>query len=186
MWNVMSHILFKSEQPFHLVGHSLSNYRPWETTNIGKDGNCLFRCLSHIITGNQESHREVRQLIAHYIASEGLHKIGWYLKQCNYTPCQYFLTEKLTHVEGVWEGDVEIIAASEILKVDIFVANNDYRWGIEAKFHNDVRWHLLWANTSNTAAIYIKNYADHFEPVISMLNSNEPTFGSQIAPIAID
>ncbi|KAI6657036.1 hypothetical protein LOD99_11219 [Oopsacas minuta] len=78
-----------SKQPSQ-VNQTLSDYRPWETANIDKDGNCFFRCLSRIITGNQDSHSELRKLIAHFIASQGASKLGWYLKQSGYTPFSYF------------------------------------------------------------------------------------------------
>ena len=34
----------------------------------------------------------------------------------------YFLNE-MTHINGLWRGDIEIMAASAILKTDIFVAS---------------------------------------------------------------
>ena len=83
-----------SKQPKHFVNQHLNNYnfQSWETEDIVGDGN-LFRCLSHIITGQKD---------------------------------KYFLY-LMTHINGVWEGDIEIMAASAILKTDIFVANDDFR-----------------------------------------------------------
>ena len=86
------------------MNQTLSDYRPWETASIGKDGNCFFRCLSHIITGNQDSHSELRELIADFIASEGASKLGWYLKHSGYTPFSYFLKENMVNINGVWGG----------------------------------------------------------------------------------
>ena len=34
---------------------------------IRGDGNCLFRCFSHIITGSQEHHLRIRQAIVHHM-----------------------------------------------------------------------------------------------------------------------
>ena len=165
-----------SKQPVNYNGKLLENYEPWETENIVGDGNCLFRCFSHIITGSQNSHPQLRAIIAHFIASEGISRLGWYFKSKRLTPCGYFLTENLTSLEGTWGSDVEIMAASDILNVDIYVANNDYRK--EGTLTREVRWSLLGASTNPTAALYITNYGLHFEPVTSMLNIPTPTYGS--------
>ena len=174
-----------SKQPSQ-VNQTLSDYRPWETASIGKDGNCFFRCLSHIITGNQDSHSELRELIAHFIASEGASKLGWYLEHSGYTPYSYFLKENMVNINGVWGGDVEIMAASAILQVDIYVANNEYRWDSQDKLHQIISWKLMRANTANTEAIYIKNFDLHFEPVTSLINNPTPTFGVVVDQITLD
>ena len=100
-----------SKQPSQ-VNQTLSDYRPWETASIGKYGNCFFRCLSHIITGNEDNHSELRELIAHFIASEGASKLGWYLEHSGYRPYSYFLKENMVNINGVWGGDVELINGS--------------------------------------------------------------------------
>ena len=83
----------KIKQPENLKGKPLSHFGPWETENIVGDGNCLFQCLSKIITGNQESHAKVRAIIARFIASEGTTQLQWYFLQKNMPPCAYFLDE---------------------------------------------------------------------------------------------
>ena len=89
-----------SKQPVNYNGKLLENYEPWETENIVCDGNCLFRCFSHIITSSQNSHQQLRAIITHFIASEGISQLGWYFKSKRLTPCEYFLTENLTSLEG--------------------------------------------------------------------------------------
>ncbi|KAI6648976.1 hypothetical protein LOD99_6859 [Oopsacas minuta] len=64
------------KRPQNLAGLSLSKYTPWETERIVGDGNCLFRCISKILTGDQTSHLEIRSTIAYFIASEGVTRIG--------------------------------------------------------------------------------------------------------------
>ena len=112
--------------PFHSVSKPSQGTKLYPITDRGKllvlvKTKCFFRCLSHIIKGNQDSHREVRELIAHFIASEGASKLGWYLKHSDsgYTPYSYFLDESMINIDGIWGGDVEIMAASVILEVDI-------------------------------------------------------------------
>ncbi|KAI6649024.1 hypothetical protein LOD99_6907 [Oopsacas minuta] len=90
------------KQPQNLAGLSLSKYTPWETERIVGDGDCLFRSISKILTGDQTSHLEIRSTIAHFIASEGVTRIGWYFKQKVTHPCKYFMNEHLVSQKGTW------------------------------------------------------------------------------------
>ena len=90
------------------------------------------------------------------------------------SPCAYFLDENLTSIEGTWGGDVEIMAATCILQADIFVSTNNYRTG--GSLIREVR--LLRANGKCDASIYITSYSNHYEPVISMINSPTLTYGT--------
>ena len=78
-----------------------------------------------------------------------------------------FLQESMINIDGVWGVDVEIMAASAILQVDIFVANSEYQRDSQEKFHQVVSWKLMRANMLNKEAIFIKNFDLHFEPVTS-------------------
>ena len=93
------------------------------------------------------------------------------------SPCAYLLDEKLTSIERTWGGDVEIMAAACILQVDIFVATDNYRIG-QGSLIRELRWGLLRANAKCDASIYITNYSNHYEPVISMINSPTLTYGT--------
>ena len=115
-----------NDQPSNFVGKSISEFQPWETTEILRDGNCFFRCLSKILTGSQNSHLDLRSIICHFIATEGTTQFGWYFHQKGVTPCEYFLNENLVHLEDMWATDAEVMAASAILDADIYVANDDY------------------------------------------------------------
>ena len=107
-------------------------------------------------------------------------------KVCVPLPYSYFLDESMINIDGICGGDVEIMAASVILEVDIFVANNEYRWDSHDKFLQVVSWKLMRANTLNKEAIYIKNFDLHFEPVTSLINSPAPTFGVVVDQINLD
>ena len=84
----------------------------------------------------------------------------------------------MPHLDGVWGGDIEIMAASAILQVDIYIANDNYLNTLqESKFSHQVRWSPLKGSKDTKLAIYIKNFANYYEPVISMINCPTPTFG---------
>ena len=163
-------------QPYSSVGKLLSGFEPWEAEHIEGDGNCLFRCISKLITGSENSHLHLRSIISRFIASEGTRKLGWYFKTKQTTPCKYLTTQKLMNRESIWGTDVEIYAASAILDADVYVANNFYR--TKESIIREVRWSLHRATDNPTAILYIQNYFDHYQPVVSMLNTNYKTYGT--------
>ena len=80
--------------------------------------------------------------------------------------------------DGIWGGDVEIMAASAILEVDIFVANNEYRWDSHDKFQQVVSWKLMRANTLNKEAT-VMNSRWHMRNVVNVVpNSRVEEFNS--------
>ena len=164
-----------NKQPSDLVGQPLSKYETELTENIKGDGNCLFKCLSKITTGSENNHLQLRSIISRFIASEGT-KLGWYFKSKQSTPCQYLTHVNLIYRESIWGSDVEIIAASTILNADIYVAINDCR--MQGSVIRQVRWSLLRATKSPTANLYSNNFVIRYEPVVSMLKSRIPTYGT--------
>ena len=173
---------YPSIHPTTLVGQLLCNYQPWETASIEGDGNCFFRCLAKIITGDQDNHPVLRSLIMHFIASEGISELGWYFKQKQITPRNYLLYEREIYRDGVWATDVEMMAASAILDTDMYVANNII-YTSNDKLILETRWSLIRSkvNDDRNPSLCITNFGHHFEHVISMINSHKPTFGN-IAP----
>ena len=83
------------DQPSNIIGQSLSGFEPSETDYIEGDGNCLFRCLSKLVTGSENSHLQLRSIISRFIASEGTKKPGLYSKTKQMTPCEYLSTHVL-------------------------------------------------------------------------------------------
>ena len=127
-------------QPYNSVGKLLSGVEPWEAEHIEGDGNCLFRCISKLITGSENSHLHLRFTISRFIASEGTRKLGWYFKTKQMTPCKCLTTQRLMNRESIWGTDVEIYAASAILDADVYVANSFYR--TKESIIREVRWSL--------------------------------------------
>ena len=173
------------DQHSSMAGQQLRNYEPWRFAPISGDGNCLFRCLSMVISGSQEYHTKLRGEICRYILSEGKDKISWYFRQVlSITPAEY-LGQKVMYVPGTWGSDVELMAASAILETDIYVANKIYR--LPGSLIPEVRWSRISASNDNSkyCAIYIANFNDHYEPVTAMINSLTPTFSVDDKPYQI-
>ena len=166
----------QTEQHSSLAGQVLGNFEPWRSASITGDGNCLFRCLSKVISGSEEDHAKLRGEICRYMLGEGKEEISWYFSQVlSTTPAEY-LGQSAMYVAGTWGSDVELMAASALLKTDIYVANRIYR--TPDSLIPEVRWSRICASNDNSedCAIYITNYHDHYEPVTTMMNSLTPTF----------
>ncbi|XP_052126038.1 uncharacterized protein LOC127749946 [Frankliniella occidentalis] len=124
-----------------------------KTESIRGDGNCFYRALSYVLTGEETSHSSVRKKLAAFMKTEP--KVASFSDR--ETSAQY-VRESGCGMLGKWATDVEIYAASIWLGVDIYVELNN-----------------VWQRFSYTGnlegppseyGIYIKNAnGDHFEVV---------------------
>ena len=97
--------------------------------------------------------------------------LNWYFHTMSETPLSYMMRQN-----RVWSSEGEILAASAILETDIYVAvefndsNEGSSYGIHQK---NITWCRYNASDSyySSFAIYIANFRDHYEPVISLINS---------------
>ena len=130
------------KQPTNFSGCKLRKYLPWQYEHIAKDGNCLFRCLSKIISGSQY-HPKIRGEIVRFIAKYGKDKLQWYFDILKETRLSYLL-RTLMDENGSWRTEVEILAASAILEVNIYVASecNTIRLGFGDR---DIKWNRYCA-----------------------------------------
>ena len=104
-----------------LAGKQLSKFIPWlQEEKIG-DGNCLFRCMSTILTGSQLFHKKLRQELCRYVLTDGSkYMLGYFSTKykSTTTPLQYLKSTSMI-TDGVYATDVEIVAISLLLKTDI-------------------------------------------------------------------
>ncbi|KAI6651857.1 hypothetical protein LOD99_4736 [Oopsacas minuta] len=56
-----------TDQHSTMAGRRTRDYEPWKCSSIERDGNCLFRCLSKLISGSQEYHAKIRGEICRYM-----------------------------------------------------------------------------------------------------------------------
>ena len=82
-------------------------------TDIEKDGNCLFRAVSHQLYGNQNAHMIIRQKCCEYIQKEREFFSNYAFDES--------LEKRLTRMnkEGTWADNLEIQALSEIYQTTI-------------------------------------------------------------------
>ena len=162
-------------QPLTYIGHQLQSVAPLAELPIAKDGNCLFRAISAVLTGSQKRFK-IRAEVCRYMAVQGASFISRYLesKFNPLTPTKYLLDFQMD-VNMVWGTDIEIVVLSSILGVDIFVSN--YHKSNEDSLSGS-RWYRYHSTHDGftTPAIYLSNYANHYEPVVDLIHTRTPTF----------
>jgi hypothetical protein len=139
--------------------------RPPTTITMRGDGNCLFRAVSYYLAGDQSYHKALRDIIVTYMA-ENAPIIGTIADQPTYA------TKNNMIIPGVYATEVEIFAFASMLATNIFVYSpygNDTKGAIQHKWQCYAPHSQLTSQfTQSTTAIYITNFNEHFEPVISM------------------
>ena len=101
---------------------------------ITPDGNCLFRAMSHIITGSQMQHMEVRMAILAHLTTFSdlfvrfLDSTKYKLSDPNtaQTIQTYIATERMDK-EGTWGTHIEIYGLVHLLNTAIFVYTDHCR-----------------------------------------------------------
>ena len=84
---------------------------------------------------------------------------------------------------GSWGTEVEILAASAILDVNIYVASecntihDNSRLGFTDR---DIKWYRYSAapNYDEKFAINIANFQSHYKPVVNCINSDHHTYSN--------
>ena len=141
---------------------------------IEGDGACLFRSLSHLITGSQEQHHELRQMVCDHSLNEEvsawLDPLGFYRAQD---------TNVASHIQGMnmraptaWATSTEIFSASDLLKTQILTADaGNHTWFVFGPRHR-----TFGEFSANEMSIYInyvpfsgtKGTCNHYEVVRSV------------------
>ena len=124
-------------------------------SNVERDGNCYFRCITLAIHGNENRHKEVKQKIVETMKMN---------KQVYQAYAEYFDShlENMVRSDGhsnTWATEAEILATSEAYKCDVFVLRDQYINTGWQKFSLDKDCN------HNKKLIKILNTANHFKLV---------------------
>lgn len=124
------------------------------------DGNCFFRCISHLLTGSEEQHSMVRDVVVTHMSSKS---VDQKLRSYACEEMGEYLSRSRMEDDGTWATDVEILATANLLAYDIY---------IYTKVGTDMRWMRYPATFSlkeaSEVCFYIENRSDHFNVVLSV------------------
>ncbi|XP_071152909.1 uncharacterized protein [Mytilus edulis] len=145
-------VLINPVMPIHNIG------KPLKSKQITADGNCLFRAISYAVSNRQENFKQIRkELVRHILCHSD--KFNSFLD--SETVNEYM---KRTYMieDNVWGTELEIIAAADLLKTDIFTY-------LEGKWIKYSSKQICSKNNVNDQAIYLNNVGNHYEVVLSVL-----------------
>ena len=127
-----------------------------------------------MVTGSQIHYLQLRNELCRYMITQGQSKLGTYFRMRNESIFEH-IDETGMLINATYATEAEIMATSAMLDTDIYVASMS--WNQDA-FESHMSWQRFSTNADNSIkpAIYIQNYAEHYEPVIRMMNCPHPTF----------
>ncbi|CAG2192523.1 unnamed protein product [Mytilus edulis] len=138
--------------PTHSIG------TPLKSKQITADGNCLFRAISYAVSNRQENFKQIRnELVRHMLRHS--HQFNSFLD--SETVNEYMKRTNMIE-DNVWGTELEIIAAADLLKTDIFTY-------LEGKWIKYSSKQICSKNNVNDQAIYLNNVGNHYEVVLSVL-----------------
>ncbi|XP_033756117.1 uncharacterized protein LOC117338862 [Pecten maximus] len=93
--------------------------RPKQTKTICGDGNCYFRAVSHVLCDSEENHMFFRNEVVNHMIDNDLH-FRSHLRSGERSVSNYVVKKRMLH-NGTWATEVEILAAADFLKTDIYI-----------------------------------------------------------------
>ncbi|CAC5393370.1 unnamed protein product [Mytilus coruscus] len=151
-------VLKKPLLPTHNIG------TPLKSKQITADGNCLFRAISYAVSNRQENFKQIRKELVRHIMCHS-HQFNSFLD--SETVNEYMKRTNMIE-ENVWGTELEIIAAADLLKTDIFTY-------LEGKWIKYSSKQICSKNNVNDQAIYLNNVGNHYEVVLSVLPGGKET-----------
>ncbi|XP_062598312.1 uncharacterized protein LOC134259730, partial [Saccostrea cucullata] len=133
---------------------------PTQFRDIVRDGNCFFRAISFCLTNSEDHHQAIRAAVCQHLVQNE----SWFEKclRCNGESVRaYLLSSKMCEV-GIWATELEILAVSDMLNVDIFTFS-DMKW---LQFKGQKQ--NLGPNKQNEAIYVYHNQQNHYDVVLNV------------------
>ncbi|XP_071855533.1 uncharacterized protein [Apostichopus japonicus] len=128
--------------------------KPLIVKKMKGDGNCFFRCLSHLVTRTEENQEVMRQLVVLSIQQS-------HLNDTSKTVQEYINVSGIDNA-NVWSTEVELLAAAHLLQTDIYTYA--LQWLRYPSCGN-----LSAATDTTKRAIYLRNTnSDHYDVVLDV------------------
>lgn len=133
---------------------------PKTTKQIASDGNCVFRAISYAVSNRQEYYQKVRHAVINHMRKN--QEAFQSFLRAEYNSIEEYI--KITNIEKdtVWGTELEILAAADLLKTDIFTFFN----GSWVKYTSS---QISNSNVVKNESIYLQHFGgiNHYECVTS-------------------
>ena len=106
-------------------GPDVTLTRPRTVKRIQGDGNCLFRCISYLVTGSEEQHGRVREVILDHLRYLMLHDC----LNNTYSSIEEYLQVSSMDLDGTWGMEVEIMTIAHLLNTSILCTTQKWLIG---------------------------------------------------------
>ncbi|CAI2293568.1 unnamed protein product [Caenorhabditis sp. 36 PRJEB53466] len=137
---------------------------PGKTRSVSGDGNCYFRALSWILTGQEKSHSLIRKHVMNEVYEHKEH-------YKRYT--EENITEHITKMlrDGEWATHVEIIATAALFNVDVYTYLEGVwiRHAPRTRKEQQQQQQQTDRDPKAVGAIYLNNpNNNHYDPVLTI------------------
>ena len=144
---------------------------------IAGDGNCLFRAISFIITGSEQQHSRLRDILVGYMLSiphlligqgpDGQRNYIDMLTSTEHLTIAEYLQSTAIDRDGTWGSAIEIACLSHMLDVLIYVYDVSHEVSrYIAYFPSNIDRSLT--NDVNCMSLYIHFTGNHFNVITSV------------------
>ena len=97
------------------------NGKPSNIYQVLGDGNCYFRCISYVLSGKEDHHRDVRKVLCEYISwFPGRLSVLITDKDELKNGCKYIERSGMRE-NGKWATEVKILATAKCFQRDIHI-----------------------------------------------------------------
>jgi hypothetical protein len=154
----------------HASQHSISIGEPTRVQRIIGDGNCFFRSLSYVLTGNENHYHQVRtKIVQHMLLNTD------YMERVleRRTSVLSYLQQSKIAFDRQWATENEIFAAAHMLQTDIYIfgqyqQNRPWTWHNHSATLHQPGMHISERN------IYLKNAnRNHYEVVLGTTSTQQ-------------
>ncbi|XP_069110075.1 uncharacterized protein [Argopecten irradians] len=142
--------------------------KPNDIKPICGDGNCFFRALSYSVCDTEENHMFFRtNIVNHMLANDTLFRS--HLRSGERSVSNYVSKKRMLH-NGTWATEVEILAAADFLKTDIYIYEDS--WSTWLKFSAK---QVRSLEDINSEGIYlIHTFQAHYDVVVDVMEKESP------------
>ena len=144
---------------------------------ISGDGNCLFRAICYIVTGSEEQHFILRNILINYMLSiphllighgtDGRRNYADVLRMTDHSSVEQYINMTAMDRDGTWGSAIEIAAFSHMLNAPLYVYDVS---------HEVSRWITYFPSTLDRSlnrniycmSLYIYFTGNHFNVITSI------------------
>lgn len=132
--------------------------KPSRLLRVIGDGNCLFRCMSYVLTGSQDHQMQVRSRVCSH-----MHSIAnLVLTHISHDSTHNYIADKKMNINGVWGTDVEVLTFANMCNVNVYTYSVQHgSWNVYPPTFSVSHFDVF------LESVYLRHTGDHYDVVAS-------------------